>query len=774
METQTLTTTQRHWIQILGPILSFGNASEAADQNRPARQDLSATLRATRRGLGPIVNYSGGEAKGLQILLDAWAQQYHHQLKQIFEKKERDQQKLQRISIAYYFPIVPPDRSISVAFSTSRGYNRTRSRSYTPQEGGAMSLYSLKMRASREEKHISGAERIVPCGQILPCANLLVQRGLSHSKGSPDQLHLKVTKVDESCLLFLEALPVHTLEVGHEQEGWNEIRKFLGSLKVTRVDEIIGLFAGTYAMRGAMLLDVDTLERLEPDPERGVRATCMDAQRASLSTESGKNHFEEALVLATKVAHAPNIVGELCVSDDPEHVTGYVASRETGYCRITKLKPKGSENGGRIFLYRGRREDVPRTIAFLQEQPVIVRGLPPHPADRSCQDKLAYLEEKMQQLKARHLERSLATVQSAPSTTVQCQGKKVLLLASNNYLGLSCEEEIKTAAVQALRTYGTGSGGSRLTTGNTVLHERLEKKLADFKGAESALVFNTGYVANLAIISSLLGKNDVIFSDELNHASIIDGCRLSGARIVVYKHKDLDDLEQKLKEYPCSRGMVVSDAVFSMDGDLLDLPRFVKLADQYNLLSMVDEAHSTGVLGETGRGIVEHYDHSCSPDILMGTLSKAIGSEGGFVCGCRKLVEVLMNQARGFMFSTSLPPATVAASLKALEFIEEHPERVKALRDNVRFFCQCLRQRGVEIHSDSAIVPLLVGDEQKTVEASEALFDAGFFIPAVRYPSVGKGQARLRVTLMAIHTQAQLEGAADAISRVLREKGVIF
>ncbi|WP_243154139.1 8-amino-7-oxononanoate synthase [Pseudoflavonifractor sp. 60] len=634
----------------------------------------------------------------------------------------------------------------------------------------AMPLYSVKMRASADDQHISGAEKIVPPHQIAPCAARLIQRAMSHAKGEPDQLHIKIEKLEEAGILFLDALPVRTLEVDNCRSGLEQVREFLRRLQISRVEEIIALLPKTYAMRGAMLLDVDTLERLEPDWERGVRATCMDAQRAGLPAGAEKNHFAEAIVLATKVAHAPNIIGELCISDDPEYVTGYAASLTTGYLRITKLKPLGSEQGGRIFLYRGDQSQVDRTISFLQEQPVIVRNVPVLAPPQPLCGKLAFLDEALERIQNNHLYRRMTPLQSAQSATVCCQGRELLMLASNHYLDMACVDEVKSYAAQVLGQYGAGSGGSRLTTGNTELHELLEQRIAEFKGTEAALVFNSGYVANLAAISSLMGRGDVIFSDELNHASIIDGCRLSRAEVVVYRHNDMDDLERKLWENPCGRGMVVSDGVFSMDGDILNLPRFVELANRYGLLSMVDEAHSTGVIGAAGRGIVEYYGGSCKPDILMGTLSKSVGSEGGFVCGSRTLIDYLVNRARGFIFSTALSPVTIAASIKALEYIEEHPERVRALQENVKFFCGCLKQQGVNACSETAIVPILIGDEQTAMEVSQALFDAGFFLSAIRYPTVEKGGARLRAALMATHTREQLQAAADAIAGVLREK----
>lgn len=631
-----------------------------------------------------------------------------------------------------------------------------------------MSLYSIKMRASRKNKHISGSEKIISYSSIDSCANQLIKRGFNHPKGSPDLLNIKVEKIDNDKILYLDALPVSTVEVDNYNMGIEEIRKFLVSLKLVNADRIVDIMKETYSMRGAALLDVDTLERLEPDTERGIRATYMDAERTGKNTPvNGKNHYEEAIVLATKVANAPNIIGEICISDDPDYVTGYVASKTEGYKRITKLKEMGSENGGRIFLYQGSKSDVADTISFLEKQPVIVRNVKPLHKDEKETDKFGFMEKELENMRQNNLYRTMKTIQSAQSSCVIYNNRKMVMLASNDYLDMSSMDEVKKYAASVLEKYGTGSGGSRLTTGNTVIHEMLENKIAEFKHTESALVFNTGYIANLSAISSLMGKGDVIFSDELNHASIIDGCRMSGARIIIYNHNDMKDLEQKIQANPCGKGLIVSDAVFSMDGDILNLPEFVRIANKYNLLSMIDEAHSTGVIGKTGKGIVEHFNYICEPDIIMGTLSKAIGSEGGFVCGSRKLTEYLKNKARGFIFSTSLSPVTMASSLKAFEIIEKHSEFVTMLQDNVKFFCEYMQQNGFNIHSETAIIPIFIGDEKKALEVSEALFNEGYFISAIRYPTVKKGKAILRVALMATHTKEQLKSACDTIIKFL-------
>lgn len=379
------------------------------------------------------------------------------------------------------------------------------------------------------------------------------------------------------------------------------------------------------------------------------------------------------------------------------------------------------------------------------------------------------MEDELHILQEQHLYRTGRVIESAQRSHVRYQNRDVLMLASNSYLDLCGEERIKEYAAQALAEYGIGSGGSRLTTGTTQYHIRLEKALARFKGREAAVVFNTGFAANTGIIPALCRKGDVIYSDELNHASIIDGCRQSGAETVIYRHNDMRDLEQKIRQYPERQGLIVSDGVFSMDGDVVDLPGLVELADTYGLLSMIDEAHATGVVGDTGRGCEEYFHMEGRTDILMGTLSKAIGSEGGYVCGPSVLTEYLKNRARSYIFSTALSPVTMAAAEKALELIEKEPWRVRRLQENVEWFCGRLREYGISAGSKTAIVPIPVGAEEKALQVSEKLLEQGIFIPAIRYPTVKKGQAMLRAALMATHTKEELEVAAAAIGQAVGE-----
>ncbi len=390
-------------------------------------------------------------------------------------------------------------------------------------------------------------------------------------------------------------------------------------------------------------------------------------------------------------------------------------------------------------------------------------------------DKWQWLEAELQRLRQHNLYRTLKVLEGAQSSHVRWQGRDMLMLASNAYLDLCNDDEVKRLAVQYILSHGTGSGGSRLTTGTSVIHVQLEEALARFKGREAAIVFNTGFAANSGIIPALCASaDDVIFSDELNHASIIDGCRQSPARTVVYRHNDMTDLEQKIKATEvCGQGLIVSDAVFSMDGDIVDLPGLVQLAEKYNLLSMLDEAHATGVIGQTGHGTEEHFNLPGCVDILMGTMSKALGAEGGYVCGSQKLIDFLRNKTRSYIFSTSLGPGTMAAALAALQVIEREPQRVRRLQENVRWFCQCLRQEGLAAsipeQAATAIIPIHIGDEAQAVRVSERLLTEGYFISAIRYPTVKRGQAILRAALMSSHTRQELAQAAGAIARAIAQ-----
>ena len=394
-----------------------------------------------------------------------------------------------------------------------------------------------------------------------------------------------------------------------------------------------------------------------------------------------------------------------------------------------------------------------------------------------------FTKDALEAARANNTYRSMRLMETPESSCVKIRmpngaSQEQILLASNSYLDLANIDELKQAMAQAVLEWGTGSGGARLTTGNKTPHQELEEFIAKFKGEESAITFNTGYMANVGTISALCGKNDFIFSDELNHASIIDGIRLSRAKCFVYKHNDMADLQRIILEADKSRAdsasqaprkLIVTDAVFSMDGDLANLPELLRIAKETDCLLMIDEAHATGVLGKTGRGLAEHY--GCAhADVTVGTLSKAVAAEGGFVAGPKQLTEFLKNKSRSFIFTTAMAPAVAAAACNNLRYIDAHPERVQNLCDNVKFFCKALQREGVNVElSPSAIVPIVIGDEAKAMQVSAKLQEQGILIPAIRYPTVAKGQARLRASLMATHTHEQLQTAATTIAQIIKK-----
>ncbi|KDR96636.1 8-amino-7-oxononanoate synthase [Peptoclostridium litorale DSM 5388] len=385
------------------------------------------------------------------------------------------------------------------------------------------------------------------------------------------------------------------------------------------------------------------------------------------------------------------------------------------------------------------------------------------------------IHQMMSALKEKGLYREdFKHLSSEQAHKVEMEGKETILLGSNNYLGLCSDIRLKEAAIDATVKYGVGSGGSRLTTGSYDLHRALERKIADFKGTQASLIFNTGYMANVGVISSLCDRKWAIFSDKNNHASIVDGCLLNGSRLVRYKHCDMGDLERKIIEHRGSSNLIVTDGVFSMDGDVAPLDCIVKLAKKYGAITMVDDAHGVGVLGEKGSGTVSHFRVDDEIDIQMGTLSKAIGSIGGYVAGKQCFIDYFRNFARSFIYSTSLPPASIAASLKAIEIIENEDSKRVHLLKMANGFKNKLTDAGF-IVSDTItpIIPVIIGDAQKAVEISKSLLQEGIFIPAIRPPTVSNGTSRLRLSLMATHTDYELEYVFDKLVFHAKRLGVI-
>ncbi len=376
-----------------------------------------------------------------------------------------------------------------------------------------------------------------------------------------------------------------------------------------------------------------------------------------------------------------------------------------------------------------------------------------------------WLKSELNQLNQAGLSRSLRSVMTAPTGRILLDGREVILLGSNNYLGLSVHPTVIEAAATALRIYGTGASASRLMSGNSHLYTELETKIARAKGTEAALVFSSGYLANIGTIPALAGDKDLILSDALNHASIIDGCRLSPATKQIYRHCDVEHLESLLSQSTkCKRRLIVTDGVFSMDGDIAPLPEICELAERYDAMVMVDDAHGFGVLGETGGGTIEHFGLEDRGVIQMGTLSKAIGGLGGYVAGSANLIDFLINRARGFIFTTGLPPATLAGASAAIGVIRSSPGLRQQLSRNVLLLKNALLERGFQLlPSQTQILPLMLGSVEVAARFAEALLEHGVYAPAIRPPTVPEGTSRLRISVIASHTTEDLKTAITGL-----------
>jgi glycine C-acetyltransferase len=396
-------------------------------------------------------------------------------------------------------------------------------------------------------------------------------------------------------------------------------------------------------------------------------------------------------------------------------------------------------------------------------------------------DPLSYLGEQMNELKQKGTHFRLRVLEDEQKPVTTFDGKRVINIASNNYLGLTTHPKLREAATNAIKKYGTGSGAVRTVCGTMKIHMELEEKIARFKNVEACVVFQSGFTANAGTVSAILGKADFIISDELNHASIIDGARLSKAKILVFRHKDIAHAEEQLasvKDQP-GRKLVITDGVFSMDGDIGPLPQLCDLAERYGAIMMVDDAHASGVLGRNGRGTIDHFHVHGRVDVQVGTLSKAIGALGGYVCGTRELIDFLYHRARPFLFSTSHPPSVAATCIAAFEVLENEPELIERLWENTRFFKKELGTLGFNIGgqntpaSETPITPIIVGEGRLAMEFSRELFNEGVFAPGIAFPTVAEGKARLRTIMSATHTRDELEKALEVLASAGKKLGIV-
>ena len=382
---------------------------------------------------------------------------------------------------------------------------------------------------------------------------------------------------------------------------------------------------------------------------------------------------------------------------------------------------------------------------------------------QNFKDRLATKEQEQNK-------RSIKFYEPIDAVRVKCENREFIMMASNNYLGLTHDIRVQQAAIQAVQHYGSGSGGARLTSGSFPLFNELETAISDFKHTEQALIFNTGYMANVGTITALMNKHSVIISDELNHASIIDGCRLSGAQIERYKHKDVEHAEYILKNYKSAHKMIITDGVFSMDGDIAPLDRLYELSKDYNALLMVDDAHATGVIGN-GRGTAHHFGLT-DVDVQLGTLSKALGSVGGYVAGRKELIEYLINYSRSFIFSTALSPADIGAALEALRIIHDDSSVVDTLRENTVYMSHKLQAMGIDCDDETPIFPIVVGENDRALTLARELKERSIIITAIRPPTVPVGESRLRMTVTTAHSKEQVDYVAKTLHELLVDMNI--
>lgn len=390
-------------------------------------------------------------------------------------------------------------------------------------------------------------------------------------------------------------------------------------------------------------------------------------------------------------------------------------------------------------------------------------------------DKLHFITEELDKLRESGLLVHIRTIEGPQGAWITVDGKKVFNLCSNNYLGFANDPQLMSAAKKAIETYGVGPAAVRTIAGTTTLHKELERKLALFKGAESTISFQSGFCANLAVIPAIAGEDDIVFSDELNHASIIDGCRLSKAKVVRYEHCNPKDLQAKISgEKKVKRFLIITDGVFSMEGDIAPLPEIVKIAENFEAITMVDDAHGEGVLGRGGRGIIDHFDLHGKVDIEAGTLSKAFGVVGGYIAGSKKLTDYLMQKGRPFLFSSAVPAADVAACIAAVDTLTASDSLVKQLWENTTFFQEKMKQIGFNPgYTKTPITPVMIGDVKIAKDFSQRLFEEGIFAQAIGYPTVPTGKARIRVMLSAAHSRDDLEWAAERFEKIGKSLGIV-
>lgn len=684
-----------------------------------------------------------------------------------------------------------------------------------------MTTFSIRMRSSAEGQHISGAERLTSAADLPSLAAAMARRALHHDKGTADTIHITVDTVDESAIATVDALSPKLETNDNPTHARTLIAELLmnAGASAHAAHTAVELAYTLTGLRGAALIDSQTGRRLDiapslpresssrsageaggiadtrhnsgrspRDSSRGVRVSTFDATRHP-DQDCAKNHFHEAIILASKVHSAAGIVAEICISDDPYYTRGYVATRGV-FHRIPNMKNYGSELGTRIFLVEPGT-DIDSLTDYLENAPVYVNltDVNLDNADANAISQLSCpsaegptplettanaasfrtIEEPVSldsvasarnaEWERSGLSRTLRTFSTAQLPHSRIDGADYLLFSSSDYLGLSTHTEPVKAACHAIATFGTGAGGSRLTTG-TSIHSALERELAAFFGYADAVVFATGYQANHSTIAAIGSEDVEIFSDSANHASIIDGCRAARGSVTVFPHADYAALDRLLSSSVSRHKLVISDAVFSMSGEIIDVCALNHVCETNGAWLMLDDAHGVSVVGDHGRGTASYF--GVTPDIVVGTASKALGVEGGFVLCSRQVGTLLRNQARSFVYSTAMNPGSVSAIRAALGQLKVG-DVVTQLQANIAAIQALL---GQSCKPASAIFALPVGGEDAAMAVSAQLAKYGIFIPAIRYPTVPRGEAMLRLTVTARHSAADITSLGKALRRV--------
>jgi 6-carboxyhexanoate--CoA ligase len=628
-------------------------------------------------------------------------------------------------------------------------------------------------------RHISGCERLVPEERIPSILEKMWRRAKSHERGNAHSVNIRIDAVDSAAMRHIPPLAIESViyeTVGEAREASCALLEKNGISKVAARKALEAIAALPRSMRGAMVMDALTGERLDGLGERGVRVSHMDCEDeekftnflqnatgqfpANGATPKAMAKLREAIILASKAASAQGYAGELCWSDDPHYQTGYVASGKV-YRRITPMKEQGSPIGGRVlFLWPGT--PLAETIDYWQRQPVLV-----------SMGFTSRCEEKVRQLQASGLVRSLNDLEFYDAChAVDGAGHRLFVACANDYLGLRFHGDVISAARDALEQTGIGSGGSRMVTGSNAICGAFEREIADFKGSEAALLFPSGYMANVGLISTICEEGDLILSDEKNHASIIDGCRLSRGKTLVYPHRDVECVEKLLRAHRAAATdcFIVTDGVFSMDGTIAPLPELLALAGNFDAQLIIDDAHGLGVLGARGHGTLEHFGMSMGPRIIsVGTCSKALGSLGGIVCGSESLASLLRSRCHPILCSTMLPPSAVAAARKSLDLLRKSPEYVQKIKHLSAMAKDIFQKNSIPTIGDSgAIFPIPIGDERRAISLARELYTRGIYLQGIRYPSVPMGGARLRLTVCASYDEREFANLIGEISNTLK------